>query len=42
MKMMKGFEGKLYKKQLKSLGLFSLETRRLREDLIPAYNFLMK
>ena len=39
-KMVKGLKSKTYKEWLRSLGLFSLEQRRLRGDLITACNFL--
>ena len=37
---MKSLKGKTYKEQLRSLGLFSLEKRRLRGGLIAVYNFI--
>jgi len=36
----KGLEGKIYEGQLRSLGLFSLENRRLRGDPKAVYSFL--
>ncbi|KAK4823659.1 LOW QUALITY PROTEIN: hypothetical protein QYF61_005011 [Mycteria americana] len=39
-KMVKGLKGKTYEQQLRSLGLFSLEKRRLRGALITVYSFL--
>ena len=37
---MKGLEGKTYKEQPRSVGLFSSEKRRLRSDLMAVYTLL--
>lgn len=42
MKIVKGLVGKTYEEQMKLLGMFCLERRRLRGDLMAVSDFLIR